>query len=204
MAELGKIILHDIEQALSRDDSFRHNLTAFEAGYEFRLTLEVVPSPGEPIQQQSTILSGGLTTVTQIGGEMVSAVPLGAPRQKIELSFGRKHSAITEPPDLLRKRAGLYIPTPQVEPATGLIVDIPNEEMVREKLAAQQLDTRSEAIRERDELMKGKTPMRFEARPAEELAQDVVEDQVSDMRPDIMRADRVDTILPPEHIVVDE
>jgi hypothetical protein len=205
MAELGKIILRDIEQAISRDDSFRLNLTAFEAAYEVKIVLFVVPSVGEPEQIQTTVIEGGRTLVEQRGGETVAMVGPNAPRKRIELTLGRSHSARTEPPDLLRKQAGLYIPNPQIDPATGIVVDIPSEQMVKEKLAAQEAtDLRRAAIKERDDLMAGKAPLHFEARPAQELAQDVEEDQRAEVRPDIIRADRVATTLPPEHLVVDE
>lgn len=206
MAELGKIILRDIEQTLGRDDSFRPNLTALEAAYDFKLTLTVVPSSGEPEQEYNTVLSGGRTFVEQRGNEIISLVPQNAERQRIEITQGRRHSALTEPPDLLRQQAGLHIPAPQMDPATGIIVDIPREEVVKEQLERQDAtDKRRQAIRERDELMKGKAPIRFEgARPVEELAQDVVESPDTELRGDIIRAERVATTLPPEHVVVEE
>jgi hypothetical protein len=206
--EIGKMLLADIQQAIGRDDGFRLSITYLEFEYTVDIRCRYVPSVGDPMREFSQQIAGGRTLVEfDDAGKVRSLVPENAPRGIFEVTRTRKHSGQDEPPDKLRREQGLYIPSAQVEPVTGQIVDTPVTQVVEEQLETERTtaDMRRVAVRERDEEMKarGVAPLHLSARPAQELSRDVDSDQVVEVRLDIQRAERIKTELPAEHVVTE-
>lgn len=193
--EIGKVLLADIEQAISRDDAFAQNITYLEFGYSVEITCNFVAAPGEPQKETVVRSNGGRTMVEHVPdgrpGEVRSVIPAGVQRGVLEVTRSKRHSSIDEPPDKVRKDAGVFIPKP-VMTKTGEIVDIPLEETdkdvtLRARRAAQQ--------RDREVAEKGLGPIHVEARPVQELAQDVTETPVVEFRSDLEHVQREPTVI---------
>ena len=206
--EIAKIMQNDIQQALSRDDAFRQHVTYLEFLYEVTIDCKFVSSISDPLQETTQKIAGGKTLVSQpdAQGQVHSLVPEDAPRGILEVTRARRHSGVSEPPDKLRQESGLHVPRPQLDKESGQVVDTPLAVVREQREESQRTATRAAAL-ERDQQMSEQhrmPPPNPPARPVQELARDVVDTPSAEPRMDLVRAERVATVVPPEHVVVEE
>jgi hypothetical protein len=193
--EIGKILLADLETAIARDGAFAQNVTYLEFEFNVDIVCKFVAGVNEPQQEAPIRINGGRTMVEAVPesrtGEVRSLVPPEATRGVLEVTRSKRHSSVDEPPDKVRKEAGVFIPKPQMT-KTGEIVDIPLEETnkdvtLRARRAAQQ--------RDREVAEKGLGPIIAEARPVQELAQDVTETPVVEVQRELNHVEREPTVI---------
>jgi hypothetical protein len=206
--EAGQLTVQTVQTALDRDDNFRQHLTFLEFTIEVEIRGSYVAGVGDPRQEYRQVISTGRTLVEQgPDGQIVSAVPANAPRTVFEITrLKSQHSALTEAPDALRREHGLYVPTPQMDQKSGVIVDIPGREVEAEQKETEETNqTRRAATWERDREMarRGVQPIHLDALPVQELARDVDDQTAVEVRHDINRAERIPTELPAEHVVTE-